>query len=151
MSLAVVVDEGVVDGDGAVVAVAGVGVLLQQVEAALVEGLDVPGVEVDEAVEAGRVGGLGELGVDAGDGLAGGDEQAGEVLGEVPALRLVGEQVAEVLEGFLNHLGELDDAGHGGASPREEMAPTVYASPRSWTGITQLCKKPVKCKVPSSR
>src|SRR3712207_6771118 len=81
--LACVVDQGVVHGDGAVVAVAGVGVPLQQVQTPLVEGLHIPGFEVDEAVEAGRVGGAGELGVDTGDGLAGGDVQAGEVLGEV--------------------------------------------------------------------
>jgi hypothetical protein len=65
--LAVVVDQGVVDGDDPVVAVTGVGLLLQQVEPSLVDGQFVPGLVVDEAVEAGLVGSAGELGVDAGD------------------------------------------------------------------------------------
>src|SRR5438034_6948290 len=131
--LAGVVDQGVVQGNGAVVAVAGVGVFLQQVKPPLVEGLDVPGFVVDKAVEAGRVGGAGELGVDASDRLAGSDKQASQVLGEVAALRLIVEQVAEVLQGFLNHLREVYDAGHGSTSRRERMAPIVYTSPVSPT------------------
>ena len=96
--------------------VASVGVRVQQFQTPLVEGLDIPGVEVDEAVESGLVGGAGELGVDAGDRLVGGREQAGEVLAEVSVLRLVGEQIPIVPEIFLDHLdhlGEVDDAGHG--------------------------------------
>ena len=114
------VDQGIVDGDDALVAVAGRGVFLEEFQAALVERLDVPVGVGEEAVEAGLVGGLGELPVDAEDVLAVGDEQAGEVLGEVAALGLVGEEVA-VLEGFLNDLGELDDASH------EQMLRTPFA------------------------
>ena len=77
-----------------------------------VEGLDVPGGLGEEAVEAGLVGGLGELVVDAEDGLALGDEEAGEVLGEVAALALVGEEVAVLGQGVLDELGEFDDPWH---------------------------------------
>ena len=81
-------------------------------QSSLVEGLDVPGGLGEEAVEAGLVGGLGELAVDAEDGLALGDEQAGEVLGEVAALALVGEEVAVLGQGVLDHLGKFDDPWH---------------------------------------
>jgi hypothetical protein len=87
--------------------------LLEEGEAALVELADIPIGLGEEAVEAGLVGGLGELPVDAADGLALGHEQAGEVLGEVAALRLVGQQVAEVREGFLDHRREVNDASQG--------------------------------------
>ena len=106
------VDQGVVDGDDALVAVAGGGVLLEPLQAPLVEGLDVPLGLGEEAVEAGLVGGLGELVVDAEDGLPLGDEEAGEVLGEVAALALVGEEVAVLGQGVLDQLGELDDPWH---------------------------------------
>ena len=73
---------------------------------------DVPVGLGEEAVEAGLVGGLGELVVDAEDGLALGDEEAGEVLGEMAALALVGEEVAVPGHGVLDHRGEFDDPWH---------------------------------------
>ena len=110
--LAVAVDQGVVDGDDALVAVAGGGVLLEPFQSSLVERLDVPGDLGEEAVETGLVGGLGELVMDAQDGLPLGDEQSGEVFGEVAALALVGEEVAVLVQGVLNDLGEFDDPWH---------------------------------------
>jgi hypothetical protein len=79
----------------------------------LVECLDVPGFVVEKAIEAGLVGGMGELGVDAGDGLASGNVEASEVFGEVTALRLVGEEISELAEGLLDHMREGNDASHG--------------------------------------
>ena len=108
----VAVDQGVVDGDDALVAVASGGVLLEQVQAPAVEVVDVPRGLGEEAVEAGLVGGPGELAMDAEDGLPLGDEEAGEVLGEVAALALVGEEVAVLGQGVLDELGELDDSWH---------------------------------------
>src|SRR6185437_13256960 len=57
--------------------------------------------------------------------------------------RFVGELIAEVAEGFLNQLRELDDAGHGRAS-RTNRATTnrVRQSPLK-TRNPQLCKSPV--------
>jgi hypothetical protein len=121
--LADMIDEGVVDGDDALGAVARGGLLLQEGQAALIELSDVPVGLGEEAVEAGLVGGLGELAVDATDVLALGDEQPGEVLGEVAALWLVGQQVTEVLEGLVDHRGEVDDAGHGRLPGREHHHP----------------------------
>jgi hypothetical protein len=124
------VDKGIIDGDGAVVAVACGGVLLEQFQASLVECLDIPGFVVEKAIAAGLVGSAGELGVDAGDGLACGDVQSGEVFGKVPTLRFVGEEIAEVSESFLDHLGEVNDASHGEDPCRRGTSPTVYKHPQ---------------------
>jgi hypothetical protein len=110
--LAVAVDQGVVQGDHALVAIPCRGVLLEQVQAAVVQSPNVPGGRGQEAIEAGLVGGLGEFVVDAQDGLPLGDHQPGEVFGEVPPLRLVVEEVAELGECVLDDLGEFDDAWH---------------------------------------
>src|SRR4051794_39867128 len=109
---AVAVDQGVVDRDDALVAIARGGVLLESLQAALVDRLDVPGGLGEEAIEARLVGGLGELIVDAEDGLALGDEEAGEVFGEVATLALVGEEVAVLVQGIPDELGELDNSWH---------------------------------------
>src|SRR5262249_34778651 len=112
-AFAMVVDEGIVDGDDAVVAVARRGILLEEVKAAAVELGDVPAGVGEEAVEARLVGGLGELPVDAGHIRTVGHKEAGEVFGEMAALRLVREKVGKYLECLLNDLRERDDAGHG--------------------------------------
>src|SRR6266545_6437685 len=108
----VAVDEGVVDGDDALVAVAGSGILLEQLQSSLIEALGVPGDLGEEAVEAGLVGGVGERLMDAEDGLALGDEEPGEVLGEMAALAVVGEEVAVSGHGVANHGGEYDNPWH---------------------------------------
>ena len=56
-----------------------------------IEFLRVPGSLGQPTVETGLIGGLGELRIDAGDVLFGGHQQAGQILGEVTAFRLVGE------------------------------------------------------------
>src|SRR5512142_2667801 len=58
------------------------------------------------------VGGLGELVMDAQDGLPLGDEEPGEVLGEVAALALVSEEITVLSQGVLDDPGELDDPWH---------------------------------------
>ena len=109
---AVLVDEGVVDGDDALVAVAGGGVLLEQVQARWLRASTSQSASVrkrlrqDWSVVWANSPWMPE------DGLALGDDQAGEVLGEVAALALVGEEVAELSQGVLDQLGELDDPWH---------------------------------------
>ena len=110
--LAVPVDQGVVDGDDAVVARAGERVLLEPFQSSLVERLDIPGDLGQEPVETGLIGGLGELVMDSQDGLPLCDEESGEVFGEVAALTLVGEEIAVLVQGILNDLGEFDDPWH---------------------------------------
>src|SRR5262249_3057685 len=135
-AFAVVVDEGIVDGDDAVVAVARRGVLLEEVQAAAVDLVDVPVGVGKEAVEARLVGVVGELPVNAGQIVVFGHVQAGEVFGEMATLRLVGEEVAEYLERLLNHLRELDDAGHGrllaqGVAPLDSVQVSMLLSAES--------------------
>jgi hypothetical protein len=98
---AVPVDQGVVDRDDPLVALAGGGVLLEQFQPPPVEGLDLAHGLGEEAVEAGLVGGLGELVMDAQDGLPLGDEEPGEVRGEVATLALVGEEIPVLSQGVL--------------------------------------------------
>src|ERR1700685_1991048 len=91
-TFALVVEERVVDGNDSLSAVARRGILLEEVETALVELLGIPYSVGEEAVEAGLVRGLGKLTVDPGDVFSVGHEQAGEILGEMPSLRFVGQQ-----------------------------------------------------------
>ena len=105
---AVPVDQGVIDRDDALVAVAGGGVLLELLQPPRIECQHVPRGRGEEAIEAGLIGRLGELALDARDGLALGDEQSGEVLGEVAAPGLVGEEVAVVIQGLVGDGGEFD-------------------------------------------
>ena len=108
--LAVPVDQGVVDGDDAVVAIAGERVLLEPFQSSLVERLDIPGDLGHEPVETGLIGGLGELVMDSQDGLPLCDEESGEVFGEVAALTLVGAEIAVLVEGTERPWG-FDDPG----------------------------------------
>jgi len=108
-----VVDQHVVDGDHAPVAVARGRVGLHPFEPAMVERFDVPVHLGQPAVETRLVGGPGELPADRRDVLAFCDQQPGQVLGEMPPRRLVVEQIAEVSRGFDDDGGELDDRRHG--------------------------------------
>src|SRR5271166_5020230 len=71
---------------------------------------------MQETIQAGWVGGVSKLAIDPGDGLAGGNEESGQVLAEMAALRFVREQVAELVKGLLHDLRKCHDAGHGRAS-----------------------------------
>jgi hypothetical protein len=106
------VDQGVVDGDDTLVAVARGGVLLELFQSSCVEGCDVPVGVREEAVEAGLVGGLGEFAVDAEDGFPLGHDQACKVFGEVPPLGFVAEEVAVLGEAVLNQRGEFNNPWH---------------------------------------
>jgi hypothetical protein len=109
---AIAVDQGVVDGDDALIAVTSRGLLLEFIEPSLVEGMGIPGGAGEEPIEAGLVGGPGELPVDTEHGFSLGDHESGEIFGEVPPLAFVGEQVTVLGQGLLHDLGKLDDAWH---------------------------------------
>jgi hypothetical protein len=106
---AVPIDHGVVDGDDARIAGAGEGILLEPLQASLVEGLGIPDGLGEVAIEAGLIGGPGELVRDPEDRLALGNDQSGQVLGAVAALALVGEEVTGVGQGVLDQLGKLNN------------------------------------------
>ncbi len=109
---AVVVDEDVVDGDNTLIVVACVGIFLEDIQAPLVEGRRVPIDFREEAIETGLIGSLSKFAVDAEHGLTFGDEEAGEILAEMASLRFIGEEVTELLEGFLYDLRKLHDTRH---------------------------------------
>ena len=134
-----VVHQRVVDGDDALVAVASGWVMLQQVEAALVEVLDIPVGVSEETVEAGLVGSLSELTVDAGNIFAVSDEESGEIFSEVPPLGFIGEEVGEVVENLLDDVWEVNDASHNYLqavrSPSPALSNSVHRSSASRTEI----------------
>ena len=71
--------------------------------------------------------------MDSQDGLPLCDEESGEVFGEVAALTLVGEEIAVLVQGILNDLGEFDDPWH------DDMlrSPTAQSqSEEKWSGFT---------------
>jgi len=92
--LAIVVDEGVVERDGARRTIAGAAIALQQFQASGVELGRIPGHLGQPAIEAGLVGGDGKLPVDPADVLPLGHKQSSQILGKVPPFRFVGKQVA---------------------------------------------------------
>ena len=120
--LAFVVDQGIVEGNDPTVRIAGGGISLELGQTSLVKRLNVPGNLVDPAIQAGWIGGEGKLGVDPGDGLALGDQKPRQVLGKVPALRLVLEQIAVAGKRFLDNRRPLDDG-------RQQTPPFVGGSP----------------------
>jgi len=122
---AVMVDQDIVNGDDAVVGIACGRILLQEFEATGVEFVGIPVRVREETVEAGLVRGLGELVVDAEDGLAFSDVKASEVLGEVVP-RIVGEYAVEIPHGLLDDRREGNDTWHGITPLQLRPLPIVY-------------------------
>ena len=104
----------------------------QPLQAPLVEALGVPGDLSEEAVETGLVGGVRERLMDAEDGLALRDEEPGEVLGEVAALALVGEEVAVLGYCITDYRGEFDNSWH------DQMLRTPSAPERIGVGMRRF-------------
>ena len=111
--LAFVIDQHVVDGDHALVAIAGSGVALQDFQTSLVERLLVPDHVIEELVQARLIRRVGELAVDGRDVFLACHQQAGEVFGKVSSLRFAGKEVGEVRQRLEHDLRKLDDRGHG--------------------------------------
>ena len=134
--------------------------MLELVQPSLIQGLDIPGSLGEEAIEAGLIGGPGELVVDTQDGLAVGDHQPGEILGEVTTLGLVREEVAEVVEGVEDQLGEFDDPWHD-RMLRDPTAPepirqkptrfAYFTNVVGWFAKDQLPRSPISTRWPWNR
>src|ERR1019366_463736 len=116
------VNQGVVDGDDALSGVTARRVQLQFFKTAVIDLLGVPIRIGEEPVEARLVRGLGELVMDAQNGLAFGDHQTGEILREMSALRFIGEKITKPLQGGLDDVGEFNDGGH--VAPRDRRLET---------------------------
>lgn len=111
--LPIVVDQHVVDRDDSLVVVACGGILLQQVQASFVELLDIPIDFGKKAIPAGLVGCFRELGMHPVDGLLGCDHQPRQVFHAVSALRFARKTIRELGHGFLDHVGKINNRGHG--------------------------------------
>jgi hypothetical protein len=96
------IDQDVVERDDSLVAVAGIRALLEPVEPTLIERLLIPLSLSEPAIQTGLVCRDGELSVDSRDVLSVGDDQPRQILGEMTAFRLIGEQRAELFQGLLD-------------------------------------------------
>jgi len=111
--LAFVIDQHVVDGDHALVAIARRVIALQDFQTPFVELLLVPDHVGEEPVKARLIGGVGELTVDGRHVFLACDQQARDVFGKVLSLRLAGKEVGEVGQRFENDVRKFDNRGHG--------------------------------------
>src|SRR5215210_8509118 len=93
---AVMVNQGVVDRNYAILAIAGGRIALEPVEAVLIDTLDIPRRFGQPPVEAGLIGAGGELTIDAAHGLVFGDKQASQILREMAAGWFIGEEIAKL-------------------------------------------------------
>ena len=111
--LTVVIDQHVVDGDDAFVAIPSSSVALQDFQTSLVQRLLIPDHVVEELVQTRLVGRVGKFAVDGRDVFLARNEQAGDVFGKVSSLRFARKYISEVRQRFEHDLRELDDRGQG--------------------------------------
>jgi hypothetical protein len=111
--LAFVIDQHVIDGDHTLVAIAGTGVALQDVQTFLVERLFIPNRVGEKPIEARLIRRVRKLAVDGRDVFLARHEQAGNVFGKVSSLRFARKYVGEVRQRLEHDLRKFDDRGHG--------------------------------------
>src|SRR5215210_8852940 len=94
--LTIMINQGIIDGNHAILAIAGGRVTLEPFKAVLIDALDIPRCFGQPAVEARLIGSGCELSIDAAHGLVFGNEQAGQILGEMAAGWFIGEEIAKL-------------------------------------------------------
>lgn len=109
---AIVANQGVVNWNDTVLAVACGRVMLEPLEALVIQALGLPGRLGQEAVEARLVGGIGKLTCDTADRLVFDHQQPGDVLSKVNARWLIGEDVPKLYHQFFHDLGQCNDRWH---------------------------------------
>jgi len=114
---AVVVDQYVIDGDYATVAVSCAGVLLQPSEPMTIKLAFVPRHFREETVQTGLIRGHGKLAIDATHRFSRGNHQAREVFGKMPTLGFAHEMAPELLDGCRNYAWKRSDPGHASTIP----------------------------------
>ncbi len=128
--LAIMPNQDVVEGDHALLRVAGRSITLEHGQTMLIEALGLPIDFGHPAIEAGLIGRLRKLRIDTTDGLALSDQQAGEIFGEVASFWFVTEQMSELCKSFLDDTRMLNDSRHGHAPliSRDRLIPDFSAS-----------------------
>src|SRR4051794_19579042 len=96
--LAIMVDQGVINRDDAILTVAGGRIALQPLQAMSVDALNIPRRFGQEAIEARLVSCISKLACDATDGFMFGEYEAGQILGKMASGRFIGEDIAELKE-----------------------------------------------------
>src|SRR5262249_50435545 len=123
-----VVNQGVINRNDPILAIAGGRVMLEPFEAVGVDTIHLPRSFGQPAIEAGLVGGGGKLARDATDRLVFGHQQTSEVLGEVAARGLIRQQVTELDKQFLDHPGNGDNGWHKALPLSTTDLPESYAA-----------------------
>lgn len=93
-----VIDQGIVNRDHAILTIAGGRLAWQPCEPVDVDPGGIPGCFREPAVEAGLIGRTGKLEGDAADRLRLRDQQAGQILGQMPTGRFIGKQIRKLGE-----------------------------------------------------
>ena len=109
---AVMIDQRIINRDHTVWRIVGGRITLQQVKAPPIECRFIPVNLRDPAVQAGLVGRDGKLAIDTADGFAFSDEEASQILGEVPPFGFVGKQVGVLAQEFLHECREFHNRWH---------------------------------------
>jgi len=107
-----VVDKDIIEGNDTLFTITGRRVFLEPIQPLLVEFLNVPFCCGKPAVKTGLVGSDSELTVDGRYVLMVSYKQAGEILGEMDAFRVVGKETFKLRHGFLDDGWEFDDSWH---------------------------------------
>jgi len=110
--LPVVIDQHIVDSNHPLVVITCARIALQQLQAAFIQLVGIPIDFGQEAVQTRLVGSVHEFVGDAVDSFVAGDHQAGEIFGEVFALRCAAEKVGELFDRSFDDLGKRDDPCH---------------------------------------
>jgi len=109
---AVVVDQGVVNGNDALRTVAGVGAFLKPGQTFPIERFFIPVGLSDPAIQAGLVGGHGKFPINGRDILLVSNHQAGQIFAKMTAFRFIGEQPRQTGKGLFNDNWKFDDSRH---------------------------------------
>src|SRR5215211_6369618 len=157
--LAGMVHQRIVDSNHAARAVTRLGIMLQPRQASVVESLDVPRHLIQPTVQTGLVGGDHKLAVDPTDGLLFGNDEPGEVFGEMASFRFVGKHVTKDVHRVLYNGWKVHNGRHQGDLPfrasgflRPDVCHPLYASQPSLqkfsTNICATARSPVYYAVP---
>jgi hypothetical protein len=111
------VHQRVVHGKNAARAGARLGIALPPGQAALVEGVDVPGGLRQPTVQARLVRDHDKLAVDAADGLALRHHQPGQILGTMAPSRFGGTDITKGVQGLRDHRWNVHNGWHEGSLP----------------------------------
>ena len=141
--LALVSHQRVSEGNAPARAIAGLGIALQPLPAAVVARLDIPRHLGQPAMQARLVRGDHKLTVDATDGCALGDHQSRQIVGKMASGRCRVKHIAEDGQRFLDERRKVHNGWHGGCLRIALRALGDKRGVLHYTVSSLLCKTPV--------